>query len=201
MPNGNIIISINDRHYNKDNIIIQLNKLNDVNNSVDYYFRLATFEEYKFLCEYAESEQYPNINPYMDESKPFNRDSYYMIDSGIGFNGNLLGDNGYSDKWIIYPIVVRDFNYSKDNVYIRESDSGIIKLVKSDGEYLNLTVEQVKQLSEQLPLYVEVLEGKTLSKLQEDIAKLSKRLVDLNNNLDEVKECKKVSWFGKLFGG
>ena len=198
MPNGNIIISINDRQYNKDDIIIQLKKLNDGKNSVDYYFRLATFEEYKFLCEYAESEQYPNVNPY-DDRKPFNRDSYYMIDAGIVVDGNLLGDNGYSDMWIYYPIVVRDFNYSKDSVYIRRSDSGLIKLVKSDGEYINLTGEQVKQLSEQLPLYVEVLEGKTLSKLQEGIVSLQKRLVDLNNNLDDVKDIKKVGIFSQWF--
>lgn len=199
MPNGNIIISINDRQYNKDDIIIQLKKLNDVKNSVDYFFRLATFEEYKFLCEYAESEQYPNVNPH-DDRKPFNRDSYYMIDAGIVVDGNLLGDNGYSDMWIYYPIVVRDFDYSKDSVYIRESANGLIKLVKSDGEYINLTGEQVKQLSEQLPLYVEVLEGKTLSKLQEGIVSLQKRLVDLNNNLDDVKCIKRVSWFNRIRG-
>lgn len=199
MPNGNIIISINDRQYNKDDIIIQLKKLNDVKNSVDYYFRLATFEEYKFLCEYAESLDYPNVNPY-DDRKPFNRDSYYMIDAGIVVDGNLLGDNGYSDMWIYYPIVVRDFDYVKDSVYIRESDTGIMKLVNAKGEYINLTFDNVKQLSEQLPLYVDVLGGESLSKLQEGIVSLQKRLVELNNNLDDVKDIKKVSWFDRIRG-
>ena len=102
--------------------------------------------------------------------------------------------------WIYYPIVVRDFDYVKDSVYIRESDSGIMKLVNAKGEYINLTFDNVKQLSEQLPLYVDVLGGESLSKLQEGIVSLQKRLVDLNNNLDDVKDIKKVSWFDRIRG-
>ena len=198
MPNGNIVVCT-DYLYEADNLDSQIEILNAAKNSVDYYFRLATFEEYQFLCDNANSDKYPNTNPIIEERKPFDINCYYRLDEWMVHDGKRLED--YPDDLEYYSIIVRDFKYEKDKVYIRRSDNGLIKLVKSDGEYINLTFEQVKQLSEELPLYVEVLEGKTLSKLQEGIVSLQKRLEDLNNNLDDVKEIKKVSWFGKLFGG
>lgn len=198
MPNGNIIVCT-DYLYDKDNLDSQIEILNASKNSSDYYFRLATFEEYQFLCEKANSEEYPNTNPIMEKREPFDINCYYRLDEWMVYDGKRLED--YPDNLEYYSIIVRDFNYSKDSVYIRESDTGIMKLVNAKGEYINLTFDNVKQLSEELPLYVEVLEGETLSKLQEGIVSLQKRLVELNNNLDDVKDIKKVSWFGKLFGG
>ena len=198
MPNGNIVVCT-DYLYEADNLDSQIEILNAAKNSVDYYFRLATFEEYQFLCDNANSDEYPNTNPIIEERKPFDINCYYRLDEWMVHDGKRLED--YPDDLEYYSIMVRDFKYEKDSVYIRRSDNGLIKLVKSDGEYINLTFEQVKQLLEELPLYVEVLEGKTLSKLQEGIVSLQKRLEDLNNNLDDVKEIKKVSWLGKLFGG
>lgn len=198
MPNGNIVVCT-DYLYEADNLDSQIEILNAAKNSVDYYFRLANFEEYQFLCDNANSDEYPNTNPIIEERKPFDINCYYRLDEWMVHDGKRLED--YPDDLEYYSIMVRDFKYEKDSVYIRRSDNGLIKLVKSDGEYINLTFEQVKQLLEELPLYVEVLEGKTLSKLQEGIVSLQKRLEDLNNNLDDVKDSKKVSWFGKLFGG
>ena len=196
MPNGNIVVCM-DYLYEADNLDSQIEILNAAKNSVDYYFRLATFEEYQFLCDNANSDEYPNTNPIIEERKPFDINCYYRLDEWMVHDGKRLED--YPDDLEYYSIVVRDFKYEKDSVYIRRSDNGLIKLVKSDGEYINLTFEQVKQLSEELPLYVEVLEGKTLSKLQEGIVSLQKRLEDLNNNLDDVKDIKKVGIFSQWF--
>ena len=196
MPNGNIVVCT-DYLYEADNLDSQIEILNAAKNSVDYYFRLATFEEYQFLCDNANSDEYPNTNPIIEERKPFDINCYYRLDEWMVHDGKRLED--YPDDLEYYSIMVRDFKYEKDSVYIRRSDNGLIKLVKSDGEYINLTFEQVKQLSEELPLYVEVLEGKTLSKLQEGIVSLQKRLEDLNNNLDDVKDIKKVGIFSQWF--
>ena len=196
MPNGNIIVCT-DYLYDADNLAGQIEILNAAKNSVDYYFRLANFEEYQFLCENANSDEYPNTNPIIEEREPFDINCYYRLDEWMVHDGKILDD--YPDDLEYYSIIVRHFKYEKDKVYIRESDNGLIKLVKSDGEYINLTFEQVKQLLEELPLYVEILEGKTLSKLQEGIVSLQKRLVDLNNNLDDVKDIKKVGIFSQWF--
>ena len=197
MPNGNIVVCT-DYLYDADNIDRQIEILNAAKNSSDYYFRLANFEEYQFLCDNANSEEYPNTNPIMEKREPFDINCYYRLDEWMVHDGKRLED--YPDNLEYYSIIVRDFKYEKDKVYIQNSDNGLMKLVKSDGEYINLTFEQVKQLSEELSLYVEVLEGETLSKLQEGIVSLQKRLVDLNNNLDDVKDIKKVSWFNRIRG-
>lgn len=185
MPNGNIIVCT-DYHYDADSLESQIEILNATKNSSEYYFRLATFEEYQFLCENANSDEYPNTNPIIEGREPFDIKCYYLLDECMVHDGKRLDD--YADDLEYYPILVRDFKYEKDKVYIRNSENDLIKLVKSDGEYMNLTFMQVKQLSEQLPLYVELLEGKTLSKLQEDIASLSKILVELNNNFRGFKK-------------